>query len=233
MRDPWHPALTFWDTIEPWQSLMGAMVALCAAGIAVWNTTRSLRNAEKLELQRRLQKKVSLRAVLPLALSEISGYAITNGETLSGLYNACVNGVLVHAGLSVPTFGGVPSDVIAAFANFIEYSDNLDVQLLVRLLRRIQVHQARTRSLADNIRRQHGSTGAYQIQLLMIDCAAIYAGAAVAFDYARGEEEVLPKDIIWKNVRSGLNNMGLWKAQMPSVHQIIDRLEVKSEGPKF
>jgi len=232
MRDPWHPPLTILDLIEPWQTSIGAAVALCAAGLAFWNTTRTLRNSERLEIQRRRQKQIALRAVLPLALSEIAGYATSIGKTLFELHRSCVDRVLVHASAVPVTFDAAPRDVISIIADFIEYSDQLDVQLFVHLIRRIQVQQARLGSLSRNIARSHGSTSAYDIEHHIVDCAAVYAGAVAAFDYARQEMEILPSDIVWKNVRSGLKNMGLWQSTAPTVHQVVDRLEQNSNGPR-
>jgi hypothetical protein len=163
MHDPWHPPLTILDSIEPWQTSIGAVIALCAAGLAFWNTTRTLRNSEKLEIQRRRQKQIALRAVLPLALSEIAGYAVSVGRTLSELHSSCVDGVLVHASAVPVTFDTAPRVVISILADFIEYSDQLDVQLFAHLIRRIQVQQARLGALSRDIARSHGSTSAYDI----------------------------------------------------------------------
>ncbi len=54
--------------LHKWQTLAGAIVAsivaTTAATIAFHNTTRSIRNAEKLETWRRKRKHAALRAVL-------------------------------------------------------------------------------------------------------------------------------------------------------------------------
>jgi len=74
MRDPWFPLLAmlvvllaawlgvfgpmpngFVESLRHWQTLVGAGVAVLAASVAVWNTTRSLAHAKTLEAERRLR----------------------------------------------------------------------------------------------------------------------------------------------------------------------------------
>src|ERR1700731_1639960 len=107
-RDPWFPIALmllvvfsawlgvfgplphgFWAELQKWQTLVGAMVALSAAGIALWNTTRSLRQAQTLEQNRRDRKHAAVRAVLPLALAEISGYAEKSAYLLNEAIGYC------------------------------------------------------------------------------------------------------------------------------------------------
>jgi hypothetical protein len=54
---------SFWVRLQPWQTLVAATIAILAAGVAWWNTTRTLRNTAKLDRQRRAQKQAALRAV--------------------------------------------------------------------------------------------------------------------------------------------------------------------------
>src|SRR5947209_18563583 len=65
----------FWTVIHGWQTLVAAVIAIVAAVVAWWNTSRQLRQVAALERARRSRKQAALRAVLPLALSEISNYA--------------------------------------------------------------------------------------------------------------------------------------------------------------
>jgi len=209
------------------------MIAVLAAGIAWWNTTRTLRNTEKLDRRRRAQKHAALRAVLPLALSEITRYAADHAKILAALRGQCQNGVLVHAGHQF-SMGPVqvPGDIIATFAEFIEFSDDHDVTLFKSLLRGIQIQQVRFRSLIEDVGQTHGTTTVQWIEQIILDTATIYAGAAAAFEYARGEQDDIPEGMMWKGVRTALNVMGPWQNIMPSVHATIDRREQSSPGPK-
>jgi hypothetical protein len=223
--------LTLQD-IQPWQTLIGGGIALLAALLAYWNTTRAVRNARKLELWRRSRKHAALRALLPLALSEISDYAERTIRPLNVLYDHCVDGSLVHAGVAAPDFERVPSDVIRSLSDFIEYSDDADVQLFVRLIRRIQVYQARLRSLTSKLEDHDETSNESWIETMMLQGATIYAGAAAAFDYGRGKTDNLPKDADWAGVRSALKNLGLWDFEVPKLHELISKYEEAGAGPE-
>jgi len=218
--------------IQPWQTLIGGGIALLAAVLAYWNTTRAVRNARKLELWRRSRKHAALRALLPLALSEISEYAERTIKPLNVLHGHCVDGTLVHAGVAAPDFERVPSDVIRSLSDFIEFSDDTDVQLFIRLIRRIQVHQARLRSLATKIEDQDETSAESWIETIMLQGATIYAGASAAFDYGRAKTDKLPEDVDWAGVRSALNNMGLWDFEMPELHELISNYEEAGAMPE-
>jgi hypothetical protein len=200
--------------------------------LAVWNTTRTVSNARKLELWRRSRKHAALRAVLPLALSEVSDYAERTTKPLLVLHGNCINGTLIHAGVAAPKFEQVPLDVIRAFSEFIEFSDDTDVQLFVRLIRRIQVHQARLRGLTDKIEDQDETSAEGWIEAMMLQSAIIYAGAAAAFDYGRAKTDKLPEDVDWAGVRSALDNMGLWDFEMPELHERISEYEKAGTKPE-
>jgi hypothetical protein len=104
MRDPWFPIililivlLAVWLGIagplpegfpawlQKWQTLAAALVASIAAYIAFRNTSRTLNHAEKLESNRRNRKHAAVRAVLPLALAQVTGYAERSARALNEL----------------------------------------------------------------------------------------------------------------------------------------------------
>jgi hypothetical protein len=81
---------TVLNAIQPWQTLVAAMMALFAAGIAWVNATRMMRSGARLEAQRRSRKLAALQAALPLTLSEISDYSEQSARALARLYRSCV-----------------------------------------------------------------------------------------------------------------------------------------------
>src|SRR5580704_16524622 len=108
MRDPWFPIalmliviLGVWLGIvgplphgfaawlQQWQTLAAACVASAAAYIAFRNTSRTLAHAESLENRRRIRKHAAIRAVLPLALAQVSNYAARSAEALNQLVHIC------------------------------------------------------------------------------------------------------------------------------------------------
>ncbi|MFZ2082477.1 MAG: hypothetical protein WAV38_38640 [Xanthobacteraceae bacterium] len=78
--------------LQNWQTLVAALVAVGAAGVAFHNTTRSLRDGKRLEMRRRGRKHAALRAVLPLALSQLTDYAERSAHALGDLLNRCSGG---------------------------------------------------------------------------------------------------------------------------------------------
>lgn len=119
----------------------------------------------------------------------------------------------------------VPSEAISAISEFIEYSDETDIELLEKMLSNIQVLNARLRGLVEGSRhRRSRSVGTrHNIEEYILDCAQVYAAASAAFDYARKKSSELPKTIGWPEIKSALNNMGLWEHELPQVHQTIRR----------
>jgi hypothetical protein len=109
-------------TAKGWQTLIAAFIAIIAACIAWWNTTRQIHNTAELERLRRSRKQAALRAVLPLALSEITNYAAQTSYMLRGLL------VSIMANRSAPIVipgdpaerPQLPSSTIEVIADFIE-----------------------------------------------------------------------------------------------------------------
>lgn len=228
----------FIEAIKPWQPLIGSILAIAAALLATlfaWkNVGRQIQHAGNLEKQRRSRKQMSVRAVLPLALSAISDYAQGIAQALHGLLEQCVGGSLpVHIKVVVGNFPSTPIDTIRNLAEFIEYSDDLDINLFENLLARIQILSARVRDLAADIDDpDHGQTIlARWIETNIIQTASIYAGVAQAYGYARRRTEDLPNDVTWDNVRHALRSMRLYDDIVPTVFKIIDERSEQSSGP--
>lgn len=116
--------------LEKWQTLVGAGIALLAAVIAVWNTTRSLQDARELEQNRRVRKHAAVRALLPLALSQVLDYANRSAWSLNGLITSCQNNVLPAMTASARVVQPIPKETLNGLAEFIEYSDTIDVRVI-------------------------------------------------------------------------------------------------------
>jgi hypothetical protein len=211
----------FLTLLQSWQTLISAMVALVAAGVAYWNTNRLVRQAEELEAVRRSRKHAALRAVLPLALSKVVDYAEGSAHRLQDLLQKCADESLPR-GAATPEhhLKPLPSDTLQTLRDFIEYSDQLNVAVLESTLAWIQIHEARVRDLVEPPPGR--ITTRTSIESSIVDAATIYAGAAVTFDYARRRGAGLPGSLSWDAVRSGLSNMQLWEDQYPRLHQILN-----------
>lgn len=252
MRDPWIPiamllivVVTVWlgilgplpagvgSWLQGWQTLLAAGVASIAAVIAFRNTSRSLEHAASLEHHRRSRKHAALRALLPLALSELSDYAERTARALEQLISKCVGESLTAKEAPENLAVLRPSEAIELLADFIEYSDSLDVSVLERTVAWIQIYDARLRGVVRDNRDTRTSRRVVRSELeeRIIEAASIYAGAASAFEYARRREAMLPTTISWDDVKRALRNMGFFEDEFPRLHEALDRHRRISTGP--
>jgi hypothetical protein len=210
MRDPWFPIVALlivllgvWlgifgplpngvaTWIHQWQTLIAAtvasLVASIAALIAFQNTSRSLTHAQALENNRRKRKHAAVRAVLPLALAQANTYAEQSARTLNNLMSACVEELLPSGVAPKKLQQQLPSETLEMFAEFIEYSDDVDVSLLETLVAHIQIHDSRLHGLVqdNNDSEEANCIVQNEIEGLILDAASLYAGVAALFDYAR------------------------------------------------
>ncbi len=121
----------FWAGLQQWQTLVGATVAIAAAIIALFNTTRTLRQNQNLETERRKRKHAALRAMLPLALAKVSEYSEQSAHDLKELLNRCdTNEALPKGVISRSLIQPLPSETLKVLADFIEYSDSINASIL-------------------------------------------------------------------------------------------------------
>lgn len=224
---------SFLAWLQKWQTLSAAGVASVAAYIAFQNTTRSLRHAERLENNRRNRKHSAVRAILPLALSQILAYAERSARALIELVAKCEDQILPTKTASENLVEPLPSETLKALADFIEYSDKANVRVLEATIACIQIHDSRLRGLAED-NRDPSETHIVlrtEIENRIIDAASIYAGAACIFDYARRRSEDLPTTVTWDSVARALRNMRFWDEEHPQLYAKLAQRERISSGP--
>jgi hypothetical protein len=204
------------NEIKPWQTLIGATIALLAAGIAFHNTSRSLRQNKEQEANRRRRKHAAVRATLPLALAQISNYAAQSARNLDEFLREHPDGPLPPV---PPRFiQSPPAEALATLSDFIEYSDApLNVGIVEDMVASIQIYDSSLRELVAraNDPRGPGIVIRHNLETAVINAAAIYAGTSTLFDYARRREQQLPLVVSWQTVRDALVVM----------HISIDRYE--------
>lgn len=122
-----------------WQTLVAAGVALFAAFIA-------LRQTDRIEARRRRRKHAAIRAVLPLALAQVTTYAESSAHALRDLITKCVDGALPPNAAPEDLITQLPSETLKTLAEFIEYSDK-EVEVLESTVALIQIHESRLRGL--------------------------------------------------------------------------------------
>lgn len=220
------PEGAFLSWLQRWQTLVGATVAMIAAAIAYYNTTRSIKHARQLDSEKRARKHAALRAVLPLALSDITRYAAATVNELKELIERCDRDALPkNSASSALSAEAVPSKSLDGLAEFIEYSEAMDARLIEITLARIQIHQARLQALLVSDRSAHSVVTRHQLESLIVDAAIIYAGASSYFAYARRAVEHPPLELSWDSVTGALHNMSVWADAYPRVHEDLSRRE--------
>lgn len=252
MRDPWFPAALalivlvavllgilgpmpdgFAKWLQGWQPLAAAGVASIAAYIAFQNTSRSLAHAESLETNRRRRKHAALRALLPLALSQVVAYAERSTRALNELVGKCVDETLPAGVTTESLVEPLPSETLKLLADFIEYTDTTSVEVIESTVAWIQIFDSRMRALvrSNNDPAKTSIVVRGEIEGRIIDAAAIYAGAASAFEYARRRKDHLPIALLWDAVVAALRNMRLWDDEHPRLYQIVESRRISTTGP--
>jgi hypothetical protein len=226
--------------LKDWQPLVAATVALCAALFAAYvayrNTTATLALNGQQETQRRSRKHTATRAVLPLALAQISAYAEVAADQLRSLltiWNADQGG-LPRGAVPRKIAQSVPHETLKTLTDFIEFSDPpLNVRILELTIANIQIIHSR---LSDLVRTNHDPMGVsiltkQNIEVSVLYAAVIYAGAEAMFQYARREQNRLPVSACWERVRNALALLRAWKETYPTLYATIDDLEKRGNDP--
>jgi len=228
---PLPSGATSW--LQAWQSLLAATVASIAAYVAFQNTSRSLNHAERLETNRRRRKHAAVRAVLPLALSQILAYAERSARSLNGLVDKCVGETLPNGAATESLVEALPSETLKSLADFIEYTDTMSVEVVESTVAWVQILDSRVRGLVrnNNDPERISVVVRTEIEGRIIDAATIYAGAASTFEYARRRQDQLPTELLWDAVVAALRNMSLWDDEHPRLYQIVERRRTTSTGP--
>lgn len=225
--------VAFADWLHRWQTLAAAIVAIAAAYIAFTNTRKTILHTERLEQRRRSRKLASIRAIMPIALSQISNYAEQSADALNTILEKSVDEAIPHLSVPKDLVLSFPTETLKMLAEFIEYSDVHDVSVIESTVAMIQVHMSRTRSLVEG---NHDPSENYvvtrtEVENCIIDAASIYAGAASLFDYARRRTDSVPLTLSWDDVKASLQNLGLFEEENDTLYQSVARHESVSEGP--
>jgi hypothetical protein len=104
-------------------AILASIVASTAAAIAVFNTVRLVRQAEKQESHRRRRKHTAVRAVLPLALAQVSHYTERSVRALDEPVGRCNGEILPAQAAPSNLIQPLPSETLETLSDFVEYAD--------------------------------------------------------------------------------------------------------------
>lgn len=132
----------------------------------------------------------------------MNAYATANLSALRDLYSALDPAhVLLHSSIKPPPVTPVPTGVIKAVSEFIEYATVDEGNFLKKVIQRIQIHNDRFSSMVEKIKSDpYGITTGHWIEVNILNAATISASADSAFAYARFTSEILGKEIVWDDV---------------------------------
>jgi hypothetical protein len=232
---PLPPGATSW--LQAWQTLIAATVASTIASIASYvafqNTSRSLAHSESLETNRRQRKHAAIRAILPLALSQVNAYAEHYAKELVPLISKCHRETLPVGTVTTSLLAPLSPDALKTLTDFIEYTDVGNLGVLESTVALIQIHDARMRSLVEENNDLSLTRVVVQssIEGRIIDAVSIYAGASAYFNYARRRVHELPSALSWDDVIAALRNIRLWDDEHPRLYADIENRRKTSSGP--
>lgn len=208
-----------------WQTLVGAtvasIVASTAAYIALLNTRRLIRNADNLEERRRGRKHAAIRAALPLALAQVINYAQQTARALNSLVQNCDGESLPHAIVPENFIQNLPSETLQMLAEFVEYADNIDVNIVEELVSGMQIHNSRLHDIAERNLDPLRIILRTELMARIIDAARLYGAAAAIFAYARRQQDLLPHTASWEEVENTLTvHFQIWNDQYQQMIEI-------------
>lgn len=208
----------FVSQLDRWQSLIGGFLAIGGAFIGGAFIMRQIRSADRHVADQLGRRNDADRAMLPLALSELSRYS----RSCAGILVTLIRGApAIDAELAAQTalIPAVPADAVRIIRDFIE--STADPSLRARfsyLLNKLQVQSARLLGLPDE-----GRHSLINLKDYLLDAAEIYAICSSMFDFARRETETVPERLSGEDVMSALNLVGARGANFDDVRAAAQR----------
>lgn len=185
--------------VKDWQTMIAGVLALTGAWATVASVNRQIRHNSAVEQRRRADEARAARAVIPLALSELSFYSSRCIKVLAALDGQVDGVVFRRTAKELPT---APSDLVGSFKGAIRFSEGDKQEQISDLLAWFQVHEARLATLRLSGSAQEDLT--LGIPDLIVSSAELHARATKLFHWARGDLERFPRSDILASVRECL-----------------------------
>lgn len=191
---PWFAGRASWDYVQlvwdRWQTLNAGALAFLASLVA-FNITRYNEN------QQRARDFVAAKAFLPAALSSLVEYFKSSAAIYTTLWNAPVGAPPI--GFEPPK---PPSDYREVFSACIRHADPAVGNYLSRILNRLQVHDARLRDAALQMRADAVRvTDKHTLIAYAMKLGELQALVSNLFAFARSERHFDEKPLTWEDFR--------------------------------
>jgi hypothetical protein len=207
----WQYVQNVWDR---WQSINAAMLALISS-IAAFNISRFHAN------EQREREFSAAKAFLPSALDELCSYFKASATFLMQVWE--------HLGTdrTAPFEGAVPTpptDYKAIFSSCIEHADPEVGEYLARILRLIQIHNARIREVAGSM--EVGSTmvsSRANIKSYLYRIAELQSLVNKLFPFARSMKPFDRDKLVWEDFRNSYGNLDVWVDEYDGLKGFTER----------
>lgn len=176
-----------------WETLTTGLFALVVAFFTTLYLRKQIHQTQALANDRRQRRERAALATLPLALSELSEYAIFAIKQLYDLrpyfkIDMTINVAERRQKLMAWTLAPLSENILPSLKECIEFADDAPAQAMISLIRHLQIQRARLR---DHISRAHSNDPGHLLLLANIEgdmnnAAEIYARANTLFPFARG-----------------------------------------------
>jgi hypothetical protein len=198
--------LDFSQCLFEWQGIVGAVLAMLAAGASIIVLRAQIAQSEKHEKNRLRRQQNSARATLPLTLSGI-------GERLRAMLLALRDARLqlkTERVVDVFELPDVPSEHIAELQAVIATTDEPSVvEPISEIIREIQTLWARVDVLTDTREQRRNAGLEINIEEWIIQTAKIHALIESLFEYARQKSDLGPSAVGWNRAESIIFRLGM------------------------
>lgn len=197
-----------------WQNAYGGIAAVVAAFIGGRYILRQIAEARTAAEELRLREERAARAVLPLALSQLSQYA---RDCIRMLEPLTVNNAAVPADLEAPR---IPENTVLSLQVCARHADAFNADKIAKALGKLQINHSRLQSWVQRLR-EDGHARTQQGLEYMWGAADLHAAIADLFRYGRDEDLVRQRATV-DEVTSALHNAGVWDDSHP-IWELVDR----------
>jgi hypothetical protein len=206
------PAYTCDAAIQAAATLIGASVAICAAIVGGIFINKQIRYSERLAEEQRARAERAAKAVLPLALADLSQYARDCVRFLDTAIGPGTGDPRLPVDLQPPR---VPENSVGPLQTCAQFADPENSDKIAKALGKLQIQQSRLRGWISKhrggrltpLRRQEGYG-------YMWDAADLEAAIAALFEYSRDVELVSARASI-QEITSALRNSNVLDDEHP------------------
>ncbi|MGE3868431.1 MAG: hypothetical protein AB7F51_02830 [Pseudorhodoplanes sp.] len=206
-----------------WQTLIAGVLALIAAIWTIFQINKQIRQTEKLETDKRYSENNAARAVLPLALSQLTQYCREAIQFLDARRIGVI-GARIPPEIQLPR---IEDDIVAILRESVRFADGDKVKQLSTVLAMLQILSSRLEGVVE------GRTGRTVSDISARDnilyAADIHSKIDALYEYGR-EGADLNDRASTDELRKALRSAGIYSDDHPT-HQHLRDIEQRAEKP--